>query len=331
MGKQSKMAKQVKQASNGASKAASTGAQAGAGMAAASVPVVGLREPCPCGSGRRYKACHGKSSGATSTLRAFEGFASECDLIAMRELVPAATAPMSLSDGSGRAVTIATVLPMAWPALVRSDGTIMLGLQVNTDNGDVSRDLGSALTRALATEPGNPVPPTRDIANAPRLQELVDVSQQLSVSVFEGFDFWIDGEEMTKEVKDSLDRANSYAHPTTRLTSVSAAYWTQMGPKEHLRWVMPQQEEPLLNALSRLHAREETALGADTRLVGMFRAQGLMAPVWDLPLGHGAEACEVPAAPFGERLAAALKETAPLTDGERRARAGLTTRQVTLR
>ena len=322
MGKQSKMAKQVKQAT----------ADVAAGKnVAASVPVVGLREPCPCGSGRRYKACHGKSSSTTSTLRAFEGFASECDLIAMRELVPAATAPMTLSDGSGRAVTIATVLPTAWPALVRSDGTIMLGLQVNTDNGDVSRDLGSALTRALVTEPGNPVPPTRETADAPRLQELVDVSQQLSVSVFEGFEFWIDGEEMTKEVKDSLDRANSYAHPTTRLTSVSAAYWTQIGPKEHLRWVLPQQEEPLLNALSRLHAREETSLGADTRLVGMFRAQGLMAPVWDLPLGHGAEACEVPAAQFGERLAAALQETAPLTDGERRARAGLTTRQVTLR
>ncbi|MDA3022837.1 MAG: DUF5926 family protein [Actinomycetota bacterium] len=327
MGKQSKMAKQVKQVAAGAS----NDERAGAHVDAASVPVVGLREPCPCGSGRRYKACHGKSSGATSTLRTFEGFAAECDLIAMRELVPAATAPLTLSDGSGRAVTIATVLPMAWPALVRSDGTIMLGLQVNTDNGDVSRDLGSALARALEAEPGNPVPPTREIANAPRLQELVDVSQQLSVSVHEGFDFWIDDEEMTTEVKESLERANSYAHPTTRLKSVAAAYWTQMGPKEHLRWVMPQGEEPLLNALSRLHAREETSLGADTRLVGMFRAQGLMAPVWDLPLGYGAEACEIPAAQFGERLAAALKETAPLTDGERRARAGLTTRQVTLR
>lgn len=323
MGKQSKMAKQVKQAT--------ADVAAGKSVAAASVPVVGLREPCPCGSGRRYKACHGKSLSTASTLRAFEGFTSECDLIAMRELVPAATSPVTLSDGSGRAVTIATVLPVAWPALVRLDGTIMLGLQVNTDNGDVSRDLGSALARALETEPGNPVPPTREIANAPRLQELVDVSQQLVVSVHEGFDFWIDDEEMTKEVRDSLERANSYAQPTTRLKSVAAAYWTQMGPKEHLRWVLPQEEEPLLNALSRLHAREETSLGADTRLVGMFRAQGVMAPVWDLPLGHGAAACEDPAGQFGERLAAALKETAPLTDVERRARAGLTTRQVTLR
>lgn len=323
MGKQSKMAKQVKQAA--------ADVLAGKSVDAADVPVVGLREPCPCGSGRRYKACHGKPSGSVNTLRAFEGFASECDLIAMRELVPAATAPLTLNDGSGRAVTIASVLPMAWPALVRADGTIMLGLQVNTDNGDVSRDLGSALARALETEPGNPVPPTRDMTGAPRLQELVDVSLPLDISVHEGFDFWIDGDDLTTELKESLERANSYAHPTTRLKSVEAAYWTEMGPKEHLRWVMPQEEEPLLNALSRLHAREETSLGENTRLVGMFRAQGLMAPVWDLPLGFGAEACEVPAAKFAERLAAALTESAPLTDSERRARAGLTTRQVTLR
>jgi preprotein translocase subunit SecA len=31
-----------------------------AASAAASVPKVGRNEPCPCGSGRKYKACHGK-------------------------------------------------------------------------------------------------------------------------------------------------------------------------------------------------------------------------------------------------------------------------------
>jgi hypothetical protein len=63
----------------------------------------------------------------------------------------------------------------------------------------------------------------------------------------------------------------------------------------------------------------------------MFRSQGLVCPVWDLPLGTGAEAIEGPAAAFAERLVAALADTSPLTDAERRARAGLTTRQVTLR
>ena len=34
----------------------------GAGQAAATeqVPVVGRNEPCPCGSGKKYKHCHGK-------------------------------------------------------------------------------------------------------------------------------------------------------------------------------------------------------------------------------------------------------------------------------
>jgi hypothetical protein len=58
---------------------------------------VGPRQPCPCGSGKRYKACHGAAGGAAPTfvVRPFEGMPSECDVIALRELVPAATAPRS--------------------------------------------------------------------------------------------------------------------------------------------------------------------------------------------------------------------------------------------
>lgn len=297
---------------------------------ATDVPVVGLREPCPCGSGRRYKACHGKSA-AVPVTRPFADFASECDMVAMRELVPSATAPLTLADGSGRTVTLATVLPMAWPALVRQDGEILLGLQVNTGSGDPSRDLGSALARALDAEPGNPVPPARETADAPRLQDLVDASLPLAVSVHEGFDFWIDAKEMSDDVKSSLERANAYVHPTARLVGVQAAYWTQIGEKEHLRWVMPHDEHALLDALARLHAADASALAEGTRLVGMFRSLGVLAPVWDLPLGFGAQSCEGSAVAFSERLAQALVSTAPLTDAERRARAGLTTRQVTLR
>lgn len=318
-------------------KAARSSSRGGSGGTASSastdeMPVVGLREPCPCGSGRRYKACHGKSTaGPGPVRRPFEGFASECDIIAMRELVPSATAPLTLTSGAGRAVTLATVLPMAWPALVRQDGEVLLGLQVNTGTGDPSRDLGSALARALEAEPGNPVPPARDASDAPRLQELVDPGVPLQVTVHEGFDFWVDATELTDDVRASLERANSYAHPTSRLNSVQAAYWTQIGEKEHLRWVMPHDEEALLSALARLHAADESSLGDGTRMVGMFRSLGVIAPVWDLPLGFGADACEEPAAEFERRLARALAQSAPLSDAERRARAGLTTRQVTLR
>ena len=296
------------------------------------IPVVGGREPCPCGSGRRYKACHGKSAPTAAVVRPFEGLASECDIVAMRELVPSATASLLLSDGSGRSVTLCTVLPMAWPAIVRADGSVLLGLQTNTSVGDASREVGSALYRALEeTEPGNPVPPVRDLTDAPRLQDLIDSSLPLDIQVHEGFDFWLEATEQTDEVRASLERANSFAHPTAKLASVDAAYWTRMGEKEHLRWVMPFEEETLLNGLARLQAAGATSLGEGTRLVGMFRAMGLVAPVWDLPVGTGAAAVEEPAAAFGQALAAAMADTSPLDDAARRARAGLTTRQVTLR
>ena len=47
---------------------------------ASDVPVVGLREPCPCGSGRRYKACHGRglaSVGETLVRRPFAGLSGD--------------------------------------------------------------------------------------------------------------------------------------------------------------------------------------------------------------------------------------------------------------
>jgi hypothetical protein len=296
--------------------------------------VVGMREPCPCGSGRRYKACHGRDSARAVTVpaRPFEGFASECDIVAMRELVPSATTTLTLKEAAGeRTVTLATVLPLAWPGLVREDGNILLGLQVTVGSGDASRDLADVLTRALETEAGNPVPLERVGPDDPRLQDLVDTNTKLVIAVHEDFAFWIDSDSVSDDVQQSFERAKGYAHPTARLCGVEAAYWTQMGGKEHLRWIMPHPEETLLNALARLHAADASSLGPDTRMVGMFRAQGLVVPVWDLALGMGAAATEEPAAAFGVRLDEALASSAPLTDAERRARAGLTTRQVTLR
>ncbi|MDP4803820.1 MAG: SEC-C domain-containing protein [Candidatus Nanopelagicales bacterium] len=305
------------------------------------VAVVSMREPCPCGSGRRYKACHGKEASRPTALtsRPFEGFTSECDIVAMRELVPSATTSLTISANgiaaqhAGRTVTLATVLPLAYPALVRTDGSVLLGLQVNVGSADASRDVAGALLAALEAEPGQPVSIGRMGADSPRLQDVVDTKDVLTISVFDDFAFWIEDSEaeLAPDVKASLDRAKDYAHPTSKLSSVQAAYWTQMGEKEHLRWIMPFEEDALVTALARLHAASASSLGTDTRLVGMFRAQGLVVPVWDLPLGFGAAALEEPAATFGERLDEALAVTTPMTDAERRARAGLTNRQVTLR
>jgi hypothetical protein len=303
----------------------------------AEVPVVGAREPCPCGSGRRYKACHGRAAAHAVTelvQRPFEGLPGECDWVALRELVPAATVELTLKDGLPEdvpSVTLATVLPMAWPALRRDDGSILLGLQNDTASGDLSRDLADTLQRALQAQPGTPVEGRRAPVDGPRLQDLLDLQAPFEPVVQSGFEFWVpDVENATPEVTASLERANAAAIPTARLTGVDAAYWCETPEKNHLRWVMPHPEEQLLDALARLHAAGRSHLGEGTRLVGSFRAHGLTVPVWDLPSGVTADDVEKPAAEFAERLAAALAATEPLTPEERRARGGLTNRQVTL-
>src|SRR5262245_37812931 len=87
---------------------------------------VGPRQPCPCGSGKRYKACHGAPGGGTVFVkRPFEGLAAECDLVALRELVPAATALLPLQgEYADRTVRVCTLLPMAAPAMVRDSGEV---------------------------------------------------------------------------------------------------------------------------------------------------------------------------------------------------------------
>ncbi|WP_432056566.1 DUF5926 family protein [Streptomyces sp. bgisy022] len=301
------------------------------------IPVVGAREPCPCGSGRRYKACHGRAAAHAVTElvhRPFEGLAGECDWVALRELVPAATVELTLKDGLPEgvpSVTLATVLPMAWPALRRDDGSVLLGLQNDTSSGDISRDLADTLRRALEAAPGNPVQGRRAPADAPRLQDLLDPEAAFEPVVHSGFEFWVpDSENATPDVTASLERANAAAIPTVKLTGVDAAYWCETPEKNHLRWVMPHPEEQLLDALARLHAAGRSSLGEGTRLVGSFRAHGLTVPVWDLPREVRAEDVAKPAAEFAERLAEALASEAPLSADERRARGGLTNRQVTL-
>ncbi len=299
------------------------------------IPVVGMREPCPCGSGKRYKACHGKAASRAATRqvrRPFQGMASECDWVAFREIVPAATAPLTLASGEDRSVTLTTVLPLAWPALVRDTGEIFLALQTTTGSGDPSRDAAEALQRALDADPGTPIPPAGLPGEGPRLQDLI-AADPLTVTVHSDFDYWMtEGADSDPQVRDSLERANSRVMPTVRLASVEAAYWVDMGEKVFLRWIMPEDEERLLDALARLRARGEDPLpGVPSRFVGSFRADGLLVPVWELPERTEAAGIEEAAVTYRALLDETLADPAPLTSAERRARAGLQTRQITLR
>jgi hypothetical protein len=286
---------------------------------------VGPREPCPCGSGKRYKACHGSAGGAF-VVRPFEGLAWEPDLVGLREFVAAATAPLAVGD---RTVRLATLLPMAAPAMVRDSGEVWLGLQVRHSFGDPSRDLAAVLEKALAADEPGIVGLVDPPGLGPRFQDLVG-DDPLEITVHDGFAFWLVAER-DDAMMAALEEADAAAAPAARLTSVEAAYWTDAGSKEHLRWVRREPEAALLDALARLVTAGEASIAEGSKVVGMFRAHGLLVPVWDLPAGTGAEALEAPVVEFERRLETALATTADLSAEERATRSELANKQVTLR
>ncbi|WP_369132245.1 DUF5926 family protein [Modestobacter sp. I12A-02662] len=293
---------------------------------------VNPKAPCPCGSGRRYKHCHG-SGYAPPVRRPFEGLPGEPDWVALRELVPAATA--TLTTTSGRTATLASVLPGGTPALVRANGEVLLGVQLATSSDDVSRDLGTALAAALEAPAGAPVDPG-PVGGAgsagPRLQELLDLTAPFEVTVHEDFGFWLEGAQVDAAARAGLEQANQMIMPTVRLAGLEAAYWCRPSDdRAHVRWVRPEPEEQLLDALARLSAGGELLLGEGTRYAGAFRALGLVVPVWDVPADVPGADWAGPATELQSRLEAALAVDTPLTADERRARAGLLSRQVTLR
>jgi len=272
--------------------------------------------------------------------RPFEGLAGEADLIALRELVSAATAALTLSDAAyaDRSVIVATVLPQLAPALVRDDGRILLGLQLVASSDDVSRDIGTALQAALEADPGQPINPG-PIGGAgsagPRLQELL-ADAPLDITVHEDYGYWLgkddDDEPIDAGLAELMTQANAAIIPSVRMPGPEAAYWCRPDDaKAHLRWVMTQPEERLLDALAVLGAAGELDLGTGTKYAGAFRAHGLVAPVWDLPADIPAQDWWKPAQEFQARLATTLESAPKLDEGARRFRAEILSRQVTLR
>jgi hypothetical protein len=268
--------------------------------------------------------------------RPFAGMTDEVEWIALRELVPAATAPLRLAPDlveryGDRSVTLATVLPMAWPAMTKPDGRIFIGLQRHVQSGDVSRDLAVAVLRALETEPGAQVSVPALPGEGPRLQDVL-ADGPLEITLHDSYEFWLDPEAMEDpEVRASLERANAAIYPTARLAAAPAAYWCRVPDKAHVRWVLADDEDAALDALARLSAAGALPLADGTRFAGMFRAHGLLVPVWDLPAEPAAGEWEAPAAEFAKRYAEALASTESLSAAERRSRQGLLGRQLTLR
>lgn len=273
-----------------------------------------------------------KSSASELVLRPFEGLPGEADWVALREIVPSATAPArTTAEYGSRDVVITTVLPGGWCALHREDGTVLLALQGVLSSDDLSRDLAAALLAAIQAEPGTGILPEHvDGTDASRLQDVLDVSMPFEVTVHEGYEYWLDSSaEMTDDVRESLDQAAESTVPTVKLASVPSAYWCRMS-REFVRWARGEDEDQVVDAIARLHAQRESGL-AGGKFLGMFRACGLVVPVWELPRGTEAADVEEPIRDLAQRLDAALAETGPLDADQRRARAGIVSRQVTLR
>ena len=273
---------------------------------------------------------------APFVARPFEGLPDESAWVAMREVVPAATAQVRTTKEHGaHEVTIVSLLPDLLPALRREDGVILVALQTVGSSGDASRDVADAILQAVELEPGGGLG-SIDLPEAgPRLQDILDLTVPFEVTVHDTFDYWVTAEEKTDEdVAHALEDANELIVPTVAVPvadGLGVAYWCRMNGKEFLRWSIPGEEEGTLDALARLHAARTSSLDDDARLIGAFRTCGVLVPVWELARGSEADELTDAVAGLGSRLRDALDSTDPLSSDQRRARAGLVSRQVNLR
>ncbi|MEC3914085.1 DUF5926 family protein [Nocardia sp. CDC160] len=280
-----------------------------------------------------------QEAAAQAVTRPFEGLAAECDLVALREFVPSATATLKLSPSvsAERSVTLATVLPGAVAALVRAgdEPVGFVGTQVQFQSADPAADLAAAILWTQAAAPGESLS-TADVEGAPRLSEVLDPGAALDLTVHQDFNWWVPaGVTPDPQVAATIEQANQAIMPSARLElgadGIGAAWWVDAGEKAHIRWVRPEDEDRLMLALARLHAAGDLHLGEGSRFAGSFRTHGLLVPVFDLDPEKHASEWEAPAREFGAKLAAAVQSDAPLTSEERRSRDGLRSRQVTLR
>ncbi|MGW4351318.1 DUF5926 family protein [Nocardia sp. NPDC004582] len=279
-----------------------------------------------------------QEAAASAVTRPFAGLAAECDLVALREFVPSATATLKLapSVGAEREVTLATVLPGAVAALVRAgdEPVGFVGTQVQFQSADPAADLAAAILWTQSATPGDSLA-SASVGGAP-LTEVLDPGAALDLTVHQDFNWWVPaGVTPDPQVAATIEQANRAIMPSARLElgadAIGAAWWVDAGEKAHIRWVRPEDEDQLMLALARLHAAGDLHLGEGSRFAGSFRTHGLLVPVFDLDRERHASEWEAPAREFGAKLAAALRSDAPLSSDERRSRDGLRSRQVTLR
>ncbi len=256
-------------------------------------------------------------------------------MVAMREFVPSATATMATS--AERDITLATVLPGAIAALVRDDalgGEALVGLQVQVHGPDAAADLAFAVDWASRAGGGETLTASHPDDDTPALSEVVVKDAPLGITVHGDFSWWLaDGVDVTPEIAQAVRNADEVMMPSARVEAegVEAAWWVDAGEKAHLRWVRPENEDALFDAVARVHAAGGLHLGEGSRFAGSFRTHGLLVPVFDLDPEMHHQEWAPGLVELDARLAEALGQDGPLNADERSSRDGLRARQVTLR
>lgn len=268
---------------------------------------------------------------AEQARRPFEGLAAECDIVALRQFVPSATAPLKVA-GSNREVRLATVLPGASFAFAReeSDGVIgYAALQTSIRPLEAGSALAGAARFAADAEVGEVLSEEPDGA----LLEVLDASAPLDITVHKDFDWWLSA-DTDAQTKQLVEHANSLITPAARIDlgadGIGAPWWADTGSKAHLRWVHPAPEDELMIALARVHSTGGLTLGEGSKFAGSFRADGLLVPVFDLDRESHPDEWVAGTVELAKRLAEALADDSELTPAQRRSRDGLRGRQVSL-
>lgn len=263
--------------------------------------------------------------------RPFEGLAFEPQLVAMREILPAATLPVkTVAEHGAEELQIVTLLPGMAAASRRKDGVLLVAAQTVMNSGDVSLDIADRILKGLELKPGETLQQNDQPVPGPRLQDVLDLSFESVMELHDDYAFWVDPAELEDpQMKAAVEQTRDQVLPTAEVPGVDGAFWCRM-QREFVRWVRPEPEAQVLDALARMHQVRELGFEGG-RFVGAFRALGLLIPVFELEAGAEADELTKPMEAFVERFSKAMAVTDALTQEERRARAGIISRQVTLR
>lgn len=263
--------------------------------------------------------------------RPFADLPQEAELVAMREILPAAMLPAKTSSAYGEEeFFFVTQLPKLAAAMRRSDGKLLIALQTVMQSGNAALDLADRLRHGLALAAGASYQQSQQPTPGIELSEMLDLEFPGQLEIVDDFHYCFTDAELQKpEIEMALQQGKESVVPMEEVPGVPRAYLAKM-QKEFLRWVRPEEEEAVLAGLARLQQKRQLEF-AGGRFLGAFRALGLLIPVFEIAAGQDIEETAKAVQDFAPILSAAIASDEPLNDAEKRAKAGIISRQVTLR